>query len=68
MIEYLLALLNLVTALCTFGYILQVIYNVYYLLTELKFESKREFLLSITPIYIFILIYRKLKQIKGETL
>ena len=64
MIEYFRGLFDLVITLYAFGYILQVVYNVYYLLTELKFKSKYEFFISMTPVYIFILIYRKLKEIK----
>lgn len=64
MIEYLEGLFNLVISLWTFGYLIQIAYNVYYLLTELKFKSKYEFFISMTPIYIFILIYRKLKEIE----
>ena len=64
MIEYLEGLFNLIVGLCTFGYILQVIYNIYYLLTELKFKNKYEFFISMTPVYIFILIYRKLREIE----
>ena len=43
-------------------YIFQIIGAIMYLLIE-KFDSKKEFIIAITPVWIFITIYSKLKEL-----
>ena len=64
MIEYILNWISIIITVSIIGYLAQVIVNTWWLLDEDKFKSKREYLLSISPVYIFILIKRKLDKME----
>ena len=64
MIEYILNWIGIIITVSIIGYLAQVIVNTWWLLDEDKFKSKREYLLSISPVYIFILIKRKLDKME----
>jgi hypothetical protein len=64
MIEFILSWLYAILVASIIGYLSQVTVNTWNLLNEDKYKTKREYLLSISPIYIFILIKRKLDTLE----